>query len=640
MLHRAMQLADAPVVRTDHAGMLAAFRPGGHEVMWIGWNGDARVVDVATGRTASSLPEVPGPPPDGGYVGMISPDGSLAAIPRPEGVVLWDGSTVRVLPVTRARGVAFDPAGARVAIAAASELSVWDVATGRQLWTAPLAARTPQLVWTGDTVAAVGVDGHGWLLGDGSRSDLGPALRVVGGPGDLLATLTGDRVAIRDVRGGVLHTIGIPELARAAFSRDGTRLAVTDPSNAVMLYEVATGRFKAALAGHTGHVRQLVFTADGRRLVTAGYDQTVRVWDVENHGELARYVGLSNDATSLRLSADGRHVVVVTTESVHVFSVEDPGVALAIDAGEPLGASQLVGDRIFTTSDTGIELWDQRTGARVTRLDIKVYDGAHASPDGTLAAIPMSGSSQVELRALPGGAVRARLTSSAPVLWAELDRTGRRVVTANRDGVVEIWDVGGARLRELRGHDGIAQTAAFSPDGSRVVSASIDRTARLWDAATGRELGQVRHRDEALAAVFDAGGTRILTSSGDGHARLWDAGTRTLVADFAETTAVLGATINADGALVATAANDGVVHLWDVATRQELARLRNGAHASTVQLAGDRLLTTSWDHRAILWDVAPDAGSVASVTAFVACHAPYVLRDTQLDAAIPMPCAR
>jgi WD40 repeat protein len=36
---------------------------------------------------------------------------------------------------------------------------------------------------------------------------------------------------------------------------------------------------------------------------------------------------------------------------------------------------------------------------------------------------------------------------------------------------------------ELRGHQGLVISAAFSPDGRRVVTASTDNTARVWDIA-------------------------------------------------------------------------------------------------------------------------------------------------------------
>jgi hypothetical protein len=66
----------------------------------------------------------------------------------------------------------------------------------------------------------------------------------------------------------------------------------------------------------------------------------------------------------------------------------------------------------------------------------------------------------------------------------------------------------------LGGHDGLVNSAAFSPDGSRIVTASWDNTARIWDAATAKEIAVLRGHDERLySAVFNPDGSRIVTAS-------------------------------------------------------------------------------------------------------------------------------
>jgi WD40 repeat protein len=638
MLHRAMRLADAPVLRTEHHGRDAAFRPGGTEVLWVGEDGDAAVIELATGRRRSELAAPPGTAPPGGYFGVVSTDGTFTAIARPDGVVLWDGTSSRMLPVEKGERIALDGDARRLAIASAHEVSVWDVTTGQRAWGAPLATGALRLVWDTDALVVVGHDRTAWLLGPTTRRELGQAEHVVVGRSGMFAMLEETSVEIRDPRGDVVSAIQVPKVPRVAFSDDGTRIAIADASGAVVLHETASGRVEAVLVGHSGKVRLARFTGDGRRLVTTGLDQTVRVWDVDHHRELARYVGLPSEPASLRITADAHRILVVTNESTHVFPIEDPGIALAIDAGEVLGTGHFVGDRIFTTSGTGVELWNRNGGARIARIDVHVSDGAHASPDGQLAVIPIDGTNDTELRHLPDGALRARLASTSPVQWSAFDPAGQRIATANLAGAIELWNLAGVRVRTMRGHTSTATCTAFSPDGQRVVSASSDGTARVWDVGTGRQLTEVHHRDEALAATFDTTGDRILTSSSDGHVRLWDVRTSELVSDFADTAPVLGAAISEDDALVITAANDGVVHVWDVASGQELARFRHGADAQAADLAGDRLLTTSLDHRAIVWDVGRASEPVEGVTVFVRCHAPYVLRDTHLESVVTVSC--
>jgi WD40 repeat protein len=49
-----------------------------------------------------------------------------------------------------------------------------------------------------------------------------------------------------------------------------------------------------------------------------------------------------------------------------------------------------------------------------------------------------------------------------------------------------IWS---SKVREtLKGHTGLVNSVAWSPDGKRLATASGDQTAKVWDAARGQEL--------------------------------------------------------------------------------------------------------------------------------------------------------
>ena len=63
---------------------------------------------------------------------------------------------------------------------------------------------------------------------------------------------------------------------------------------------------------------------------------------------------------------------------------------------------------------------------------------------------------------------------------------GSRIVSANDDGYLEIWDaISGGLLQEFQGHAGTVNTISWSPDSTRFASASpIDKVVRIWNSIT------------------------------------------------------------------------------------------------------------------------------------------------------------
>ncbi len=80
-------------------------------------------------------------------------------------------------------------------------------------------------------------------------------------------------------------------------------------------------------------------------------------------------------------------------------------------------------------------------------------------------------------------------------------------------------------LITLKGHTGLVEAVAFSPDGRRLASTSDDQTVKVWDAGTGQEMLTLRgHTKGVMGVAFSPDGRRIASAGWDHTVKVWDAG--------------------------------------------------------------------------------------------------------------------
>jgi WD40 repeat protein len=269
-------------------------------------------------------------------------------------------------------------------------------------------------------------------------------------------------------------------------------------------------------------------------------------------------------------------------------------------------------------------------------LDIRSNDGGHVDPGGKLVAIPLEFSSQTTIRSLPGGERLANLVSSSEVFYAGFSPDGRFVVTAGKQGAVEIWDLAGRRTAGFWGHTKLVWSAAFSPDGTRLATASSDQTARLWDLATARPIGPpLRHADDVFDVRFAPDGASLVTASEDRTVTVWDAVTLVPIHTFLFVAPVRNAAISSDGTLIAGVTSTGTVEVFDTATGIEAGRFRHAAGGIATDFGPRGLLTTGGlDCHAVIWDTDLDLPSPPVLDRIIGCRLSRdtgtVSRDTEI----------
>jgi WD40 repeat protein/tetratricopeptide (TPR) repeat protein len=269
-----------PVDRGQITGV--AFSPTDHRLLAVGYGGEVDVsyvalwdIDAGTERArlsgATDLPDFEASP----YNGQV---GALAF--SPDGKYLVAGFGDKTLYVT-----AVSP----------YPLKVWEVASGR------LIRRL-----NGHTGYCISLDfsRDGALLASGSRD----------GTARIWSTETWKAMHTlqNPDRTSYYTQTGRGKVEDVAFSPDGKTLALASHEGNVQLWDVATGKLRETLKGHSSAVEAVVFSPDGRTLASGSGDQTVRLWNVETRRELMQLdpggVELGY-VRSLSFSPDGRHLL-------------------------------------------------------------------------------------------------------------------------------------------------------------------------------------------------------------------------------------------------------------------------------------------------------------------------------------------
>ncbi len=295
----------------------------------------------------------------------VSHDSGLLLSAGSDGIAkLWHPRTGREIAKTECRvehlfAADFSPNDKYVAIGGGHwrqddqplELFLWDVRTHKRkvLFSDLTSDANGTVIWgvafspAGDRVAAgIGPDIHIWKVPDGQP------LNVIHGNNGYINELAWskqtNRIATLNMNpvyelrlwngetGEKIAALPIPDgvslLFRVAFSPDGQTLAVGTQDGEILLYDAIKCRFLRRLTGHTDWVYDVAFSPDGLRLASASQDRTVKLWNLETDTALLTFREPRNPIWAVRFSPDGRALFAATDHAedsvIHVWRAVTP----------------------------------------------------------------------------------------------------------------------------------------------------------------------------------------------------------------------------------------------------------------------------------------------------------------------------
>jgi WD40 repeat protein len=266
------------------------------------WVGEIQIRDVA-GKQLSALH---------GHADQIesiaySPDGKLLATgSEDQTAILWDLAAGKALHTLKGHagsvfGVAFNKDGTRLATAGADKaVKVWEVATGKEL------------------------TDKGGLKLEGLEAPPPPKDPKAKDP---------KKDQKKDPKGKDPKTPGKDtkppmavdyEMTSVAYSPDGARLAASNLSGKVRIWDAATGKLLQTIKCPEG-VWSIAFSPDGKRMATGGFDDTIKVWDADTGKELLQRNGHERTVTGVAFSPDGQRLATCGLDGLVKIWPATPG---------------------------------------------------------------------------------------------------------------------------------------------------------------------------------------------------------------------------------------------------------------------------------------------------------------------------
>jgi WD40 repeat protein len=211
--------------------------------------------------------------------------------------------------------------------------------------------------------------------------------------GRLVFTINGDKSAkVWDAGTGQLkfNIENKERIYRASFDPTGTRLLTVEQEGGMKLWNTETGQLIGEVA-KKGWLEDLMksfdFSSDGKYLATFFLGDT-RIWDARS-GEM-KFKLLKSETTDALFSPDSRWLVTASSDKLSagkIWDVEtgEAKITLASTGAKSVSlAFNADGSILATANDSGVTLWDPKTGEKLTTLTEARYPVTFSQDGRTL----------------------------------------------------------------------------------------------------------------------------------------------------------------------------------------------------------------------------------------------------------------
>lgn len=441
-------------------------------------------------------------------------------------------------------------------------------------------------------------------------------------------------------------------------SVDGQVLAVGRGNGLVALYQAADGKHERDLLGElASKIGSLAFSEDMRQ-VAAGGSKRLQVWDRES-GAVVASVEHRHPVLDIAFDPAGQRIAAASDSSVYLWSLPDGAQIkrLRHQTNVDAVAFDNAGKRLVSAcGDYNAYVWNASTLRRIGRLRHQgpVTDVKFSADDTSILTASNDDTARLwdarngkEILRFAHNRVVATVGTQHFVVSADFDQTGRRVLTAGRDGRVRVWNSGpqekrvylaktrftnGRRwsrdgrfvaeklaekhweIRETLSGRSVLQfesergvlTFAMGPAERRVAISTNSGEINVVSITDGRLLQSIKLPDVADTLSFHPNQNRLVTGSRDMFVRYWSFDDGQLLWEKHHGGLLMSSAFSADGELIATGGTNRLARVWRATNGSPAHDLKHPHDVKDVAFSpdGQMLATACSDGTARKWDLA------------------------------------
>ena len=589
-----------------------------------------------------------------GHVGAItkilfSPvDEILATGSRDDTIRIWDLTTKQTIAILRGhtkgvQSMAFSSNGKMLVSGALEESYLWDVGTGERLFSLPQGI-------VGKTSIALSPDGNtlvtinnpidfqynnairiwdtenpqGVTLFESKKDPSDITAIEISPDGRFVSAVVGGKIQLWELNTKIkllTDITGNKDMARLVFSSDGRKLASSDKSNRIHLWNISEGWLESVNVTEYKSkttINDLLFYNDGSILISRN-QEGIQFWDVEK-GELTATIPLLEAKWRIDFSPDGRTIVNWDYKKIHLIHITNENYEInRIDLDIP---SSYINSVMYSPDGSSLLVWgsekylalfNPKTGKIMVKL--QEYKGNFStfafSPDGqTLAAGSRDG--EIVLWSVDSGEnLRTITTDTGKVGIVTYSIDGKIIASWSNSKKIQLWDsVTGELfhtlildmnsnlqpfLKFLPDEQALAYTpdintiqlwdiesreslhsftvdksfrSTFSPDGKVMVHVDFNdnELISIWDVRKGIQLGTLNSESSTwFPILFTPDGRKLIHRTEENNILVWDVDSKEMITSFAgHDGRINDIALSPDGKTIASTGDENSIFLWDI----------------------------------------------------------------------------